>query len=175
MYDRSWVWIDELWKQGTEENKFSGSYLSYPDQKYFNQYLSSFASLFLVYSNQNHSPFAMLDYFYERQEESGAIRSDYSIEDGKAVLTEENPEGIAPPLFAYVEYIFYHKVGNKKRLKDVVPILERHFTWLEETALQENGLYHVPVEVCQTGNIPRSETFYPVDFNAQLALAALYM
>ncbi len=159
MYDRSWVWIDELWREGSKENQFSGSYLSYPDQKYFSQYLSSFSSLFLVYSNQNHSPFAMLDYFYTRQEESGAIRGEYSIEDGRPVLTEENPEGFSPPLFAYVEYIFYHKVGNKKRLRDVVPILERYFAWLEETALQENGLYHVPTEACQTGNIPRSETF----------------
>lgn len=175
MYDRSWVWIDELWKEGSGDNQFSGSYLSYPDQKYFSQYLSSFASLFLVYSNQNHSPFEMLDYFYARQEESGAIRGEYSIEDDKPVLTEENPEGFSPPLFAYVEYIFYHKVGNKKRLREVVPILERYFAWLEETALQENGLYHVPTEACQTGNIPRIETFFPVDFNSQLALSALYM
>jgi neutral trehalase len=87
MYDRSWVWIDELWKQGTEANGMNGSYLSYPGQTTFNQYLSCFSSLFLVYSNQNNSPFPMLDYFYQKQEANGAIRGEYSIEDGKPVFT----------------------------------------------------------------------------------------
>ena len=29
LYDRSWVWVDEHWKQGTEQNGFVGNYLSY--------------------------------------------------------------------------------------------------------------------------------------------------
>ncbi|HCU30519.1 MAG TPA: hypothetical protein DIC57_08640 [Sphaerochaeta sp.] len=175
MYDRSWVWIDELWKSGTEANGFSGSYLSYPGQTTFNQFLSCFSSLFLVYSNQNNSPFPLLDYFYQKQESNGAIRSDYSIEDGKPVFNANNPEGISPPLFAYVEFSFYHKIGNKKRLKDIVPILEKHYAWIQATFQKPNGLFSVPVEACQSGNIPRSHMYYPLDFNAQLAVNALYM
>ncbi len=175
MYERSWVWIDELWKSGTEANGYTGSYLAYPEQETFNQYLHSLSSLFLVYSNQHNSPFGLLDYFYSKQEANGAIRSDYSVEDGKPVFTAANPEGITPPLFAYVEFGFYHKIGNKKRLKEIVPILERHYSWLQATCQKPNGLFNVPVEACQSGNIPREDTFYPVDFNAQLAVFALYM
>ena len=84
-------------------------------------------------------------------------------------------EGISPPLFAYVEHGFYHKVGNKKRLKDVVPILEQYFSWIQATFQKPNGLFSVPVEACQTGNTPRDHVYYPLDFNAQLAVNALYM
>lgn len=175
MYDRSWVWIDELWRQGTKENNFPGGYLSYPSQTTFNQFYSCMAALFLVYSNQVYSPFPLLDFFYQKQEESGAIRGEYSVEDGNAVVDPLNPEGIFPPLFAFVEYSFYHKIGNKKRLKEIVPILEKHFSWIQATSLRENGLYSVPVEACMTGNLPRDRVYYPVDFNAELAVNALYM
>jgi len=175
MYDRSWVWIDELWAQGAKENGFSGGYLGFPGQKTFNQFYHCLSALFLVYSNQNYSPFPMLDFFYGKQEESGAIRCDYSIENGEPIFSDENPEGVCPPIFAYVEHGFYHKVGNKKRLKEIVPILEKHFEWLKENFLRENGLYSVPASACMLRNVARDGMYYPVDFNAQLAVNALYL
>ena len=44
-----------------------------------------------------------------------------------------------PPLFSWVEFNLYHKGGNKKRLRDVVPVLERYFNWLETRFKKENG------------------------------------
>lgn len=175
LYDRSWVWIDEFWKKGTEENGFTGNYISYNDQKTFDMFSCCLSSMFLNYSNQTYSPFDMIDFFYSKQEPNGAIRAQYSIEDGSPVLSEDNPEGVVIPLFAYVEFLFYHKIGNKKRLKDVVPILENYFNWLKEMFQKENGLFSVPIEACLTGNVPRENAFYPVDFNTLMALNALYM
>lgn len=175
MYDRSWVWIDELWKSGTRENGFEGEYLSYPDQTTFDQFASCFGTLFLVYSNGNNSPFPTLDFFYKKQEADGAIRSEYSVKDGKPVFRKDNPEGVAPPLFAYVEFQFFHKVGNKKRLKEILPVLEKHYEWLSRNFQQPNGLYSVPAAACQTLNIKRKGMVYPVDFNAMMALNALYL
>ena len=175
LYDRSWVWIDEHWTQGTEQNGFNGYYISYEGQKTIGQFHSCLCALFLNYSNQVYSPFEMLDYFYSKQEENGAIRSEYSVEDGSPVLSPDNPEGVVLPLFAYAEYLFYHKIGNKKRLKDVVPVLENYFNWLKDTFQKENGLFSVPVSACLTGNIPREKTYYPVDFNTMVAINALYL
>ena len=174
LYDRSWVWIEEFWKQGSEENGLKGNYLSFNDQKTFNLFNSCLSSLFLNYSNQVYSPFEQIDFFYSKQEENGAIRSDYSIEDGKPVFTSDNPEGLTIPLLAYVEFFFYHKVGNKKRLKEIVPAMEKYFDWLKDNFMKENGLFAVPVAACRTGNIPREKTVYPVDFNAAMAVNALY-
>ncbi|MBR6348305.1 MAG: hypothetical protein IKR80_05080 [Spirochaetales bacterium] len=175
LYDRSWVWIDEHWTQGTEQNGFNGYYISYEGQKTIGQFHSCLCALFLNYSNQVYSPFEMLDYFYSKQEENGAIRSEYSVEDGSPVLSPDNPEGVVLPLFAYAEFLFYHKIGNKKRLKDVVPVLENYFNWLKDTFQKENGLFSVPVSACLTGNIPREKTYYPVDFNTMVAINALYL
>ena len=175
LYDRSWVWIDEFWKKGTEENGFVRNYVSYNDQKTFDLFSCCLSSLFLNYSNQTYSPFDMIDFFYSKQEPNGAIRSQYSVENGAPVLSEDNPEGIVLPLFAYVEFLFYHKIGNKKRLKDIVPILENYFNWIKEMFQKENGLFSVPISACLTGNVPREKTVYPVDFNTLMALNALYM
>ena len=175
MYDRTWVWIDELWKSGTAGNGFEGEYLSYPGQTTFNQFASCLSTLFLVYSNQNDSPYPSLDFFYKKQEPSGAIRSEYSVEDGKPVFSADNPEGVNPPLFAYAEYQFYHKVGNKKRLKEIMPVMEKYWDWLSSTFQKPNGLFSVPAAACQSGNIHRDGMVYPVDFNAMVALHALYL
>ena len=145
------------------------------EQKTFNQFEACMSALFLVYSNQKHSPFALIDYFYSKQEEDGAIRSDYSIKDGTPIQSPENSLGLAPCLLAYVEFTFYHKIGNKKRLKDIVPKLESYFEWMIENFKAENGLFSVPLSACVSGNIPRKDCVYPIDFNAQLAINALYM
>jgi len=175
LYDRTWLWVHDRWKPGAKGSGTPGQYITYSEQTTFHQFYTCLDSFFLVYSNQTYSPFPMLDYFYSKQEPSGAIRGEYSIDDGTPVLSEGNPEGIHPPLFALVEYNLYHKVGNKKRLKEIVPVLERYLAWLEKTCKQENGLYSVPLEATLTENMPREDVVYPVDFNALMAVNTLYM
>ncbi len=175
LYDRSWVWIEEAWRAGSGENGVIPPYLSYEGQKTLNLLNTCLSSLFLCYSNQTYPAFDTIDFFYRMQEENGAIRSNYSLEDGQPIFSRDNPEGVVLPFLPYVEYVFYHKIGSKKRLKEVVPYLEGYFGWLRATFQKENGLFSVPVSACQTGNIPRKNTVYPVDFNAAVALNALYL
>ena len=175
LYDRTWAWIMDFWKKGTPENGLEQRFFGYPEDTVVNQFDSVLSTFFLVYSNKIFPTTPVLDNFYSKQEPSGAIRGRYNEKDGKPVLTEGNPEGISPPLFAWAEYNLYHKEGNKKRLKDVMTILEAHFKWIEATFKQENGLYSVPFEALQMPNAPREEAFYPVDFNCQMAVNALYM
>lgn len=175
LYDRTWAWIMDFWKKGTPENGLEQRFFGYPEDTVINQFDSVLSTFFLVYSNKIFPTTPVLDNFYNKQEPSGAIRGRYSEKDGKPVLTKGNPEGISPPLFAWAEYNLYHKEGNKKRLKDVMIILEAHFKWIEATFKQENGLYSVPFESLQMPNAPREDAFYPVDFNCQMAVNALYM
>jgi len=82
---------------------------------------------------------------------------------------------VQPPLFSYAEYNLYHKVGNKKRLKDVIGVLEKYYEWLETNFKHENGLYAVPLAATIMENSPREKVYYPIDFNTQQAINALYM
>ncbi len=175
MYDSTWQWLENFWKKGTNENGFQSKYFSYPDSDRINQFESCFATFFLVYSNRNYPVVSLLDNFYSKQEPSGAIRGEYSEIDGSPILTDENPSGILPPLFSWAEFNIYHKLGMKKRVKEVMPVLERYFSWIEKNFRKENGLYSVPPTATMMGNSPRENVVYPIDFNSQMAINALYM
>ena len=73
MYDRTWVWIDEVWHQGDKDCNFPEGYFTYGSDSIINLFDVSMASLYLVYSNQFHSPYSMVDFFYSMQAEDGQI------------------------------------------------------------------------------------------------------
>ena len=175
MYDYTFNRLKGFWKRGTSENGLQPKYFSYPDSDTISQFESILATFFLVYSNRLFPVLSLLDNFYHKQEKDGAIRGEYTIKDGKPVFSRKNPEGIQPPLFAWAEYNIYHKIGLKKRVREIIPVLERYFTWLEAVCKQDNGLYAVPPSATMMSNSPRQQMKYPVDFNTQVAINALYM
>ena len=175
IYDRTWAWMSDFWRKADPKTGINNPFFAYPENKTFDLYESCFASFFLVYFNKKYPVHQMLDNFYALQEESGAIRGSYDIETGEPVLTDTNPEGLAPPLLAWVEYNLYHKVGVKVRVKNVMPSLMAYHDWLESNFKEENGLYAPPMEATMMENAPRNHVKYPVDFNTQVAVNALYM
>jgi len=175
MYDYTFNRLKGFWKRGTSENGLQPKYFSYPEAESINQFEAILATFFLVYSNRVFPVLSLLDNFYHKQEEDGAIRGEYWIKDGTPVLSRKNREGVLPPLFAWAEYNIYHKIGLKKRVRENMPILERYFAWLEKACRQENGLYAVPLAATVMTNSPRQQAKYPIDFNTQVAINALYM
>jgi neutral trehalase len=175
LYDETWLLIRDFWKKGTAASRLHSRYFAHPDSTRINQFSACFSTFFLVYSNRIYPVFPLLDNFYAKQEPSGAIRGEYTEKDGKPVKSRDNPKGILPPLFPWAEYNIYHKLGVKKRIREVLPVLERYFEWIEQTFRHENGLYSVPLAATMMDNSPREGMCYPIDFNAQMALAAFYM
>jgi neutral trehalase len=175
MYDFTYHRLREAWNRGTAENGFQGKYFCYPPSGRINQLESCLATFFLVYSNRNFPVLSLLDNFYHKQENDGAIRGEYSEKDGRPLYSKANPEGVQPPLFAWAEYNIYHKIGLKKRVREIMPVLERYFAWMEKAFKKDNGLYSVPLEATAMANSPRQGAYYSVDFNSQQALNALYM
>jgi neutral trehalase len=177
LYEQTWAWVQDAWYKNKQQssNGLSSAFLLHPDNNVVHQFEACLSTFFLAYSNRIFPGAPNLDNFYQKQEDSGAIRGAYRVEDGAPIFTDDNPEGVEPPLFAFAEYNLFHKGGNKKRLKEVVPVLQRYSTWLEETFKKSNGLYAVPLEATRMDNSPRDGVYYPVDFNTQLAINALYM
>lgn len=176
VYDRSWAWIADYWTSGDSSRGFpKDKFFQAPEDKLIRQMDQVFASFFLVYSNRIFPASNGLDTLYALQDSEGAIRSAYDISTGKPVVTKENPEGLGLPLFAWAEYNLYHKTGNKKRIKEVMPALQKHFAWVERTFKRPNGLYAVPVSATGMENSPRLTAVYFADFNAAMAANALYM
>jgi neutral trehalase len=175
IYEKSWAWVEEAWHKNGHKNGLQDQFFRYPDGDTINQFEACFSTFFLVYSNRLFSAFTSLDNFYGKQEEDGAIRCCYGVEDGRPVLTDDNPLGVGPPLFALAEFNLFHKVGNKKRLREIMPVLEAYYAWLEANFRDESGLYAVPAEATMMENAPRGNAHYFVDFNTQQAVNALYM
>ena len=176
LYDKTWALIGDYWHQNANNKNSDGFFLySYDDDAVIDQYETIFSTFFLVYSNKNYASCTGLDYFYKRQEENGAIRNKYKIRTCEPVICPDNPEGLSMPLFAWAEYNIYHKSGNKKRVKEVLPILIRYTKWIEATFKAENGLYKSPLASANMGNVPRQKAAYLIDFNAAMAINALYV
>ncbi len=177
IYNKSWNMLSDCWIDPKSGEKASDGYFIYPsnDQLVIDQFESIFSSFFLVYSNRNFDANKNIDYFYAHQEESGAIRWQYDIKTNQPILPQENPEGVGLPLFAWAEFNLYHKSANKKRIKEVMPILQKHMAWIDQTFKQENGLYAVPAAASTMVNAPRENAYYPIDFNAAMAINASHM
>lgn len=175
LYDETWILVRDFWKKGTSANGLHSRYFTHPDSTRINQFDACFATFFLVYSNRIYPVLSLLDNFYSKQEDSGAIRGEYGERDGKPIRSKDNPKGVLPPLFAWAEFNIYHKLGVKKRIREVLPVLERYYEWIETTFRKENGLYSVPLAATMMENSPRDGMHFPVDFNSQMALAAYYM
>ncbi|GAB1481975.1 trehalase family glycosidase [Treponema sp.] len=175
IYDRTWAWIQDCWLAGGTESGFEGKFFGYPGSPTVDQYDAINSSFFLVYSNRIYQAHPTLDLFYEKQEENGAIRSKYDMETGLPVADPANPESLGMPLFAWAEFNLYHKSANKKRVKDVLPILQKYMAWIDSIFKQPNGLYSVPLIVTGMDNAPRENAKYLIDFNTVMAINALYM
>lgn len=177
MYDKTWALLEDYWHQSAGTKTASEGFFVYPSERgmILEQYETVFSTFFLVYSNKNYTSSTGLDYFYSQQEEDGAIRAMYDLETNAPVFTEDNPEGLSMPLFSWAEFNIYHKTGNKKRVKEVLPILLKHTKWIEEHFKSENGLYRTPVSACNMGNTPRNLATYLIDFNACMAINVLYL
>lgn len=176
IYDRTWAWIEDYWTAASPESGIGGGkFFYYPGSGQLDQSEQIFSSFYLVYSNRIYSASNGLDALYSKQEESGAIRWRYDIATGKPSLPPENPEGLGIPLFAWAEYNLYHKTANKKRVKDVMPILQRYYSWIEKTFKRENGLFETPVAATGMPNSPRGGAIYHVDFTVAMTINAMYM
>jgi neutral trehalase len=177
IYDKTWNWISDFWIDPATGDLSPDGLFVYPmhDRYVLDQSEAIFSSFFLVYSNRNFPATKNIDYFYSRQEENGAIRWKYDMKTDTPLLDKTNPEGIGFPLFAWAEFNIYHKSANKRRVKDIMPILRRYMDWIDATFKQPNGLYSVPFTFSTMFNSPRQGTFFPVDFNSCMAINAAHM
>lgn len=177
IYNKTWTMLGDHWIDPKSGERDANGYFIYPrgEKLVVDQLETIFSSFFLVYSNRNYDANKNIDYFYSRQEENGAIRWRYDVKTGEAIKDDLNPQGVGLPLFAWAEFNLYHKSANKKRIKEVMPILQKYMAWIDENFKMENGLYAVPAAASTMFNAPRENVYYPIDFNAAVAINCAHM
>ena len=175
IYDQTWNWVEDYYSDEVTIHGTPAKLFIAPDTDVIRSLDACFSTFFLVYSNKIYPSLPQLDFFYSHQEKNGAIRSAYSLKNEKPVFSDDNPESLGLPLFAWTEYNLYHKLGNKKRIRDIMPTLEAYFAWLENNFMDKCGLYHAPLASTGMTNSPRANAKYLTDFNIVQAMNALYM
>ena len=177
IYNKTWTMLSDYWINPKTGEKTSDGYFMYPvgEKLVIDQFESILSSFFLVYSNRNYDASLNIDYFYKQQEENGAIRWRYDAKTNEPMLSPDNPEGVGLPLFAWAEFNLYHKSANKKRIKEIMPVLQKYIAWIDATFKQENGLYAAPATASTMFNAPREKAYYPIDFNACMAINCAHM
>lgn len=175
-YDKTWNWVEDFYSDEIDINGASTKLFITPNADTINALDACFSTFFLVYSNKIYSSLPQLDFFYSRQEKNGAIRNTYSLKGNEPIFSDDNPEAVGLPLFSWTEHNLYHKLGNKKRIRDIMPTLKAYFDWIENTFKdKESGLYKTPLASTGMFNSPREDAEYLVDFNIVQAINALYM
>jgi neutral trehalase len=171
IYEKTQIWVSDCLREAAG----AGEKLFVSSEEAIEQNATIFSTFFLVYSNKLYPTCAGLDCFYSKQEPNGAIRCAYSTADGSPVPDPTNPEGVGMPLFAWAEFNHYHKTANKKRIREVVAIIDKYNEWLDVTFKRPNGLYETPLSATGWWNTPREDAAYFLDFNAAMAINAVYM
>jgi neutral trehalase len=116
IYDKTWTWIQEFFFDPKTVTRSSDGCFLYHDQDiadgpkrgaqvnypfHVDQMEAIFSTFFLVYSNRHFTPSEDLDFIYARQEPSGAIRWRYDARTRQPIFTQDNPQGVGLPMFAW--------------------------------------------------------------------------
>lgn len=176
LYEQTWARIEKNWiPPNTNKPNLPSGYVKHSDSFTVDLFESAMSSFFLLYSNDYFSATSILDFFYAKQETNGAIYCTYSIESGEVTFPWGNPEGISPPVLVWAEHNNFNKTDNKRRIKEILPKLDKYLDWLKSVTQQQNGLFVIPPQASYMGNIPRKNAVYYIDFNSQMAIAYYFM
>lgn len=190
IYEQSWSRIDMLWVPPTSNLDVLSGYIDHEEVEALSLLHAISSSFFLLYSNNHLSATHLLDVFYNFQQASGQIPSfiDKPIVDTPkkgplqslpslpslsqlSNLVWKHTERVVPPLLLWAEYNYFNRSENKKRLKEILPKLDKYLEWFVNSFQQENKLFVIPKNAHYLDTTAPKQIHYFLDFNAQMALA----
>jgi len=102
------------------------------------QWDSCFMSLFAGYAPAGCDGLGNLDNLYSMQDESGFISMAYRYSTRKPAWGER----INPPLYAWCEWLYARRTGDRSRLPRAYEVCVKYFNWLKANRTRpSNGLY----------------------------------
>ncbi len=143
-------WVDMYWRcweiafQGFKRPPAGSPLVSNWIDEAFSENIFQWDTIFMImFARYGHDVFPAiesLDNFYALQRESGYIGREFRESDGAMIHFDFDgglfsPTGwkntINPPLFAWAEVESYRITGDRHRLRQVLPALEKYAEWLD--------------------------------------------
>lgn len=175
LYYKAWEMAWSKIGHGTKANGFAASYMDEGFNELIYQWDTCFLTLFGLYGRDAFPALESLDNFYRQQRPDGYIQRVYQEADGKPAHAPTAAEPmINPPLFAWVEWRAFQHTADTARLRRVLPVLVKHYDWLQKNVQNRFGYYTTPLG-SGMDNTPRPALDSAgawVDLTGQMALAA---
>ncbi|MDD3774137.1 MAG: trehalase family glycosidase [Patescibacteria group bacterium] len=139
MYWKSWELTFAHLRKVKPNSQFVSDYLDEAFSDNIFQWDTIFMLMFARYGQKTFPFIRSLDNFYARQHKSGYICREISEINGNDFVFLGRKYTINPPLFSFIEMENFKLTGNIKRLKIVLPSLEKYAKWLEQPGNLENS------------------------------------
>ncbi|MDR1415090.1 MAG: hypothetical protein LBI96_04695 [Odoribacteraceae bacterium] len=161
MYHKTWELAFAHIKAPTRGNAFVSNYYDEAFDQNIYQWDIIFMTMFGKYAHHVFPGIRSLDNFYCSQRPSGAISRMISERNGRDYFSsEDDPNFINPPLFSWAEVENFRISGDKARLLEVLPALEKYHEFVRS---KRNGddtphqLYWSNGQSSGMDNTPRDE------------------
>jgi hypothetical protein len=143
LYRAAW---DLAWKRLYAAPVPAGAvYNDYPDNGCTYVWDTCFCIQFQRYAlpGNRYPATSALDTFYSLEQDGGYIPRCFHVCDLhlRKDITSPCATGTNPPLFAWAEWSCYRMTGDRERLERVLPVLMRHYDWIESHVQIRPGRY----------------------------------
>lgn len=146
------------------------------------QWDTLFSLRYAIYANAGFDAIGSLDNWYVLQKPTGEIRRAYDTRSGQVHAWAEGPNGVNPPLFAWIELDNYRQTGDLDRVKKVLPALRAYADWVSVQMWSQasphqlywnngngNGMDNLPTQLGQRGDGAQNGVGN-VDMSSQMVL-----
>lgn len=177
LYWKAWEIASSKVQYGTETNGFVEEYLDEGFNSNIFQWDTCFMIFFAKYCNGVFPTIVSLDNFYRKQHTNGAICREIRESNGSDYWPTSSKQFTNPPLFAWIEWLYYRFTNDATRFDRVLPVLDKYFQWCKQNRTSSSGMYWWSNLGSGMDNSPRPESSISgwVDYTAQQAMAAHYI
>jgi glycogen debranching enzyme len=141
LYWKAWELAFRNLKQPDARSGFVSNFIDPAFNQNTFQWDSCFMVLFANYAEPMFHAVGSFDNFYAKQHPDGFIMREITRATGEDFHFGSPADFANPPLFSWVEWQSYLSTGDRSRFVDVLPVLARHYRWLQRNRRRDDGFY----------------------------------
>ncbi|WP_194928697.1 trehalase family glycosidase [Pseudactinotalea sp. HY158] len=183
-YEKTWqILVSENLLEPDEDSPLVRTYVDAGfDPSIMFQWDTLFSLRYALYGQGAFDMISTLDNWYAFQSPTGEIRRAYDTNTGQVHPWASGPNGVNPPLFAWVELAGFHMTGDVDRVERVLPALRAYADWVSIQQWSQNtphqlfwnngngnGMDNLPTQLGQGGD-GTSNPVGNIDISSQIVL-----
>lgn len=175
LYWKAWELAFRNLKQPEPRSGFVSNFIDPAFNQNTFQWDTCFMVLFANYAEPAFHAVGSFDNFYAKQHPDGFIMREITRATGEDFHFGAPEDYANPPLYSWVEWQSYLSTGDRSRFVDVLPVLVRHYRWLQQNRRREDGFYWNTGLGSGLDDLRRGSAHASLDMTCQQALNAYHI